>query len=83
MELDQQQISLAASPATKEDPIRQVGQLLVDTGHIQPGYIDSGLERERVAKAYLGKGISVPHKVPKDRDLINRTGISVAQVSKG
>ncbi len=83
MELDRQLIRLAASPDDKEAAIRQVGQLLVDTGHIQPGYIESMLEREEVANTYLGKGISIPHGVPKDRDLINRTGISVAQVPDG
>jgi hypothetical protein len=38
------------------------------------------LAREKVANTYLGNGISIPHGLPKNRDLILRTGISVLQV---
>ena len=50
---------------------------------MKPGYIDSMLAREKVANTYLGNGISIPHGLPKDRDLILRTGISVLQVPDG
>src|SRR5947209_10195725 len=39
--------------------------------------------REEVANTYLGNGISIPHGLPKDRDLIKQTGISVIQVPAG
>jgi phosphocarrier protein FPr len=55
----------------------------VDSGHINPGYIDSMLGREKVANTFLGNGISIPHGLPKDRDLIQRTGIAVMQIPEG
>jgi mannitol/fructose-specific phosphotransferase system IIA component len=50
---------------------------------MQSGYIDSMLLREKVANTYLGNGIAIPHGLPKDRDLIVQTGISVTQFPDG
>jgi multiphosphoryl transfer protein len=69
--------------ANKQEAIRQAGQLLVDSGYIDAGYIASLLGREEVANTYLGNGISIPHGLPQDRDLIKQTGIAVVQVPAG
>ena len=47
--VDQRQVRLGAAPATKDEAIRQVGQLLVDSGCIQPGYISSMFGREAIS----------------------------------
>ncbi len=67
----------------KTDAIRQVGKLLVDSGFIEPAYVDSLLAREKVANTFLGNGIAIPHGVPKDRGLIKQTGVAVLQVPDG
>lgn len=82
-EITASQIRLGASPATKQDAIAQVGQLLAESGCIEPGYIASMNKREAVANTYLGKGIAIPHGVPEDRGLVKRTGIAVLQVPGG
>lgn len=81
--VDPRQVRIGAAPATKEDAIRQVGQLLVDSGCIQPGYIRSMFGREAMANTYLGNGIVIPHGKPEDRDMIVKTGIAVLQVPAG
>src|SRR5262245_8233255 len=81
--IDEHLIHLQATAADKQEAIRQVGQLLVESGHIAAGYITSMLGREAVANTYLGNGIAIPHGLPKDRDLIKQTGISVVQVPAG
>jgi phosphoenolpyruvate-protein phosphotransferase len=83
MELERSNIQLRARVANKAEAIRQAGNLLVNSQYIKPGYIDSMMSREKVANTYLGNGISIPHGLPKDRDLILRTGISVLQVPDG
>jgi multiphosphoryl transfer protein len=83
MELERSNVQLHARAANKAEAIRQVGSLLVDSQYIKPGYIDSMLSREKVANTYLGNGISIPHGLPKNRDLILRTGIAVLQVPEG
>lgn len=81
--MDPRAVHLGARPANKTDAIRQVGQILVEAGFIEPGYVDSLLAREKVANTYLGNGIAIPHGVPKDRGLIKKTGVAVLQVPDG
>jgi phosphocarrier protein FPr len=83
MELERSNVQLGAKVANKAEAIRQAGSLLVGSQYMKPGYIDSMMAREKVANTYLGNGIAIPHGLPKDRDLILRTGISVLQVPGG
>jgi phosphoenolpyruvate-protein phosphotransferase len=83
IKLTQATIRLAAQARDKTEAIRIAGSLLVDSGHMQSGYIDSMLLREKVANTYLGNGIAIPHGLPKDRELIVQTGISVTQFPDG
>ena len=81
--LDPSAVRLGAKAADKTDAIRQVGQILIAAGFIEPGYVDSLLAREKVANTFLGNGIAIPHGVPKDRGLIKNTGVAVLQVPEG
>lgn len=83
MELTSKHIQLRVSVGTKEEAIRQAGQLLVKNGNIEASYIESMLGREQQANTYLGNGIAIPHGMPKDRELIKQTGIVVVQVPHG
>ena len=83
LELTPQQIQLGASPTTKREAIRQVAQLLMDNGNIDPRYLDSMLGREKVANTYLANGIAIPHGMPENREYVLKTGIAVLQVPKG
>src|SRR5215210_3496732 len=83
LQLESANIRVGALAESKEDAIRQVAGLLVSSGFIEPEYAESMLARERVANTYLGKGVAIPHGLPKDRDLIKRTGIAVLQVPGG
>ncbi len=76
-------VVLGASARTKEEAINRVSKLLADNGYIDPVYGSSMLARERVANTYLGKGIAIPHGLPKDRHNIHKTGIAVVQVPDG
>ncbi len=83
IKLTQETIRLNAQARDKTEAIRIAGSLLVDSGNMQSGYIDSMLLREKVANTYLGNGIAIPHGLPKDRELIIHTGISVTQFPDG
>ncbi len=80
IKLSPQNIRLGVHVANKEEAIRSAGQILVDSGHIAPGYIGSMLGREEQANTYLGNGIAIPHGMQKDRELIHQTGVSVVQL---
>lgn len=83
IELTLQNIRLAVRARDKEEAIRAVGQVLVDTGAIAPAYVESMLGRELQANTYLGHGIAIPHGMAADRGLIRRTSVAVVQVPDG
>ena len=83
IELTSQNIQLGVRARTKEEAIRVAGRVLVEAGHIAPGYIESMLGREQQANTFLGNGIAIPHGMQKDRELIHRTGVSVVQLPDG
>ena len=81
--LDPSAVRIGSSPSDKTEAIRQVGELLVSSGNIEKGYIASMLAREKIANTFLGNGIAIPHGIPKDRELIRKTGVAVLQVPGG
>ena len=83
IQLTPQNIRIGARAASKNEAIRAAGQVLVESGFIEPGYIESMIGREGQANTYLGNGISIPHGMAKDRELIRATGISVVQLPDG
>ena len=83
MQFKESAIQIGAKAETKAEAIAKVGELLVKSGNIEPGYIQSMMAREEVANTFLGNGIAIPHGIPKDRDLITQTGVAVLQLPDG
>jgi phosphoenolpyruvate-protein phosphotransferase len=83
LQLESANTQVGAQAESKEQAIRMVADLLVRSGFIEPGYAESMLAREQVADTYLGKGVAIPHGLPEDRGMIQRTGIAVLQVPGG
>ena len=76
-------IQLGATAVDKADAIRQCGELLVQSGCVEPGYVDGMLAREETMSTYLGNGVSIPHGQYENRSQIVTTGISVLQLRDG
>ena len=76
-------VRLNASVESKEDAIRQAGELLVQSGCVHPDYVKGMLAREQSMSTYVGNGVSIPHGQFGDLQLVFRSGISVLQVPEG
>ena len=76
-------IRLDAHADSKDEAIRLAGQMLADAGYIDPGYIDSLLQREQVANTFLGGGVAIPHGMIEHRHLIHHTGVAILQLRDG
>ncbi len=76
-------VRLNAQASGKEDAVRQAGELLVQAGRVQPGYIEGMLARERSMSTYMGNGVAIPHGEFDNRKDIVQTGISVVQFPAG
>ncbi|AWJ86004.1 phosphoenolpyruvate--protein phosphotransferase (plasmid) [Azospirillum sp. TSH58] len=83
LQVSESQVRLGLSAPDKTEAIRIAGRAMVDSGLIEPGYIDSMLGREAVSGTYLGSGIAIPHGLPDARDLVRRTGVVVVQFPQG
>jgi mannitol/fructose-specific phosphotransferase system IIA component len=76
-------IRVQLTAESKEDAIRQAGDLLVQSGCVAPEYVAGMLARETTMSTYLGSGVSIPHGQFENRGQIYQTGISIAQFPQG
>ena len=76
-------VQIDAHASTKEDAIRQAGQLLAVAGCVGAGYADSMVGREAVANTFLGSGVAIPHGLGGDKGLVRKDGIVILQLRDG
>ncbi len=76
-------IKMNAKATSKQDAIRQAGELLVQSGRVKADYIKGMLAREETMSTYVGNGVSIPHGEFGDLELVEKTGISVLQLPEG
>ncbi|WP_017549669.1 PTS sugar transporter subunit IIA [Salinicoccus carnicancri] len=81
--LKKENIVLNQTAGSKEDVIRQAGQLLVDQGSVEPAYIDSMLAREEVVSTFMGNGLAIPHGTDEGKTSVIESGLSLIQVPGG
>lgn len=75
--LELKNIRLNCRPGEKDEIIRQVGQLLYESGCVEESYIDAMLKRELSFPTNIGNGIALPHGVEEAKKTIKRSGIAV------
>jgi len=75
--LTAERVVLADRTPSREEAIRDVGRLLVDAGAVQPGYVDSMLDREKTVSTSMGNYLAIPHGTNEGRDFIEKTALAV------
>ena len=73
------QVRVPGTATTKDDAIREAGQLLVDAGAVSPAYVDAMFEREKSVSTYMGNYLAIPHGTNEAKDTISRSAISVVR----
>ena len=68
---------------TQEQAIRQVGQMLVDSGYVKQSYVDGMVEREKTFSTFMGNGLALPHGVEAAKKEIKSSGIAVLTFPEG
>jgi PTS system mannitol-specific IIA component len=79
--LSKQKIKLNVKVNDKFEAIRLAGQLLVEAGHVEAGYVEKMVERETLSSTYLGGGLALPHGTNDSKHLIRSTGMSILVLS--
>lgn len=75
--LKKENILMNCSAMEKDDVIRKIGQILVDTGYVEQEYVQGMLEREKTFATNIGNGIALPHGVEEAKKNIKASGIAV------
>lgn len=76
-------IRLNQASVSKEEAIRQVGELLVARGCVEPEYVEAMLEREKLTTTYMGMGIAIPHGTSEAKACVKKTAIAMIQYPEG
>jgi len=71
------QIRVPGTARSKDDSIREAGEILIDAGAVTPAYIDSMFEREKSVSTYMGNYLAIPHGTNESKDSIMRSALSV------
>jgi len=71
------QIKVPGTARSKDDAIRESGEILVDAGAVSPEYIDAMFEREKSVSTYMGNYLAIPHGTNESKDSIKRSALSV------
>ncbi|MGX7418228.1 PTS sugar transporter subunit IIA [Carnobacterium gallinarum] len=83
LELNQQDIRLNQTFASKEAAIQTAGELLVEREYVFPEYIQKMVERDALTSTYIGNMVAIPHGTEGSGDLIKQSGVVVIQVPEG
>ena len=81
--LIKENILLNCEETNKEEAIKRVGRLLVESGYVEEGYIDAMFEREKIFFTNMGNGMAIPHGVESAKKYIKKSGIAVMIYPKG
>ena len=71
------QVKVPGSASSKDEAIREAGQILVDAGAVTPAYIDAMYEREKSVSTYMGNFLAIPHGTNEAKEEITKSALSV------
>lgn len=81
--LRMENIKINCKADQKDTIIRQVGQMLVDSGYVNEGYIEAMIKRDESVSTYMGSGLAIPHGIEEVKKDIKASGIAVMIFPEG
>lgn len=81
--LYEENVRVNCKAESKEQVIRIVGQMLVDSGYVDQPYVEAMLEREKSFSTFMGNGLALPHGVESAKKDIKASGIAVMTFPEG
>lgn len=76
-------IRLAERAGSRDEAIRRCGDVLVEVGAVDPGYVAAMLERERSVSTYIGEGVAIPHGTLGSKESVRRDALAVLRFPDG
>ena len=76
-------VVLSGAASTRDEAIREAGELLVAAGAVEPSYVESMFERERSVSTFMGNQLAIPHGTNEAKAAVNRTAMSFVRYPDG
>jgi PTS system mannitol-specific IIC component len=76
-------VVLNGAATTRDAAIDEAGQLLLDRGAVDSGYLDAMHEREESVSTYMGSYLAIPHGTNAAKDHIMKSAVSVIRYPNG
>jgi PTS system mannitol-specific IIA component len=73
------QIKVPGTATSKDEAIKEAGQILVDVGAVTSEYVDAMYEREKSVSTYMGNFLAIPHGTNEAKDEIKASALSVVR----
>ena len=72
-------IIASGAATTRDEAIREAGELLVKAGAVTASYVDAMAERERSISTYMGSYLAIPHGTNEAKEAIIRSAVSLVR----
>jgi mannitol PTS system EIIA component len=72
-------IVASGAATTRDDAIREAGNLLLKAGAVTPAYVEAMLEREQSITTYMGSYLAIPHGTNMSKEAILHSAVSLVR----
>jgi mannitol PTS system EIIA component len=72
-------IIASGAATTRDEAIREAGNLLLKADAVTPAYIDAMQERERSISTYMGSYLAIPHGTNEAKQAIRHSAVSLVR----
>ncbi|MBQ9033096.1 MAG: PTS mannitol transporter subunit IICBA [Lachnospiraceae bacterium] len=76
-------IILNNNPCSKNEAIRAIGKLLVDSGYVTEKYVDGMIAKEDIFNTAIGNNLAIPHGVESVIGEIKNSGLAIMTYPEG
>jgi len=72
-------IIASGAATTRDEAIREAGNLLLKADAVTPAYVDAMVERERSITTYMGSYLAIPHGTNESKETIKHSAVSLVR----
>jgi PTS system mannitol-specific IIA component len=72
-------ISASGAATTKDEAIREAGNLLLAADAVTPAYVEAMAEREKSISTYMGSFLAIPHGTNESKESIKHSAVSLVR----
>ncbi len=73
------QIKASGTATTRDEAIKEAGDILVAAGAVTTAYVDAMFEREKSVSTYMGNFLAIPHGTNEAKEEILASALSVVR----